>query len=127
MKTNLLHRERKVSKPWGYELIWAHTARYVGKILHIDRGHRLSYQYHNVKDETIRLLSGRLEVETEVDGARAKLTLNQGECLHIAPLMRHRMIAIEDCDVLEVSTPELDDVVRLEDDYDREDVVHKEA
>ena len=117
----LLHREERVDKPWGYELIWAHTARYVGKILHINKGHRLSYQYHNRKDETIRLLSGVLEVETEIAGKRTKLALKEGECLHIEPLMRHRMIAIEDCDVLEVSTPELEDVVRLEDDYKRED------
>jgi mannose-6-phosphate isomerase-like protein (cupin superfamily) len=117
----LLHREERVDKPWGYELIWAHTARYVGKILHINKGHRLSYQYHNNKDETIRLLSGALEVETEIDGKRTRLALRQGECLHIQPLMRHRMIALEDCDVLEVSTPELEDVVRLEDDYNRED------
>ncbi|MBM4264952.1 MAG: cupin [Deltaproteobacteria bacterium] len=121
MKSELLHREHKVEKPWGYELIWAHTARYVGKILHINKGHRLSYQYHNIKDETIRLLSGHLEVETEENGARKTLTLKQGESLHIVPLMRHRMIAVEDCDVLEVSTPELEDVVRLEDDYRRED------
>lgn len=121
MKAELLHLEKKVEKPWGYELIWAHTSRYVGKILHINKGHRLSYQYHNIKDETIRLLSGHLNVETEVNGIRKTLTLRQGESLHIVPLMRHRMIAIEDCDVLEVSTPELDDVVRLEDDYRREE------
>lgn len=121
MNTELLHRERKVDKPWGYELIWAHTARYVGKILHINKGHRLSYQYHNIKDETIRLLTGRLDVETEENGVRKTLTLKQGDSLHIVPLMRHRMIAVEDCDVLEVSTPELDDVVRIEDDYSRED------
>lgn len=119
MNTELLHREERVDKPWGYELIWAHTSRYVGKILHINKGHRLSYQYHNIKDETIRLLSGRLDVETEENGFRKILTLKAGEALHIVPLMRHRMIAIEDCDVLEVSTPELDDVVRLEDDYCR--------
>jgi mannose-6-phosphate isomerase len=121
MKNESLHQERKVQKPWGYELIWAHTSRYVGKILHINKGHRLSYQYHNVKDETIRLLSGSLEVETEVEGKRTVLNLETGDCLHIVPLMRHRMIALEDSDVLEVSTPELDDVVRLEDDYERAD------
>ena len=121
MKNDSLRQERKVSKPWGYELIWAHTSRYVGKILHINKGHRLSYQYHNVKDETIRLLSGSIEVETEVEGKRTVLNLQSGDCLHIVPLMRHRMIALEDSDVLEVSTPELDDVVRLEDDYERAD------
>ncbi len=121
MNNESLHQATTVQKPWGYELIWAHTARYVGKILHINKGHRLSYQYHNVKDETIRLLSGCLQVETEVEGERIVLDLKTGDCLHITPLMRHRMTAIEDSDVLEVSTPELDDVVRLEDDYERAD------
>ncbi|MGH7817760.1 MAG: cupin domain-containing protein, partial [Candidatus Binatia bacterium] len=110
-----------VAKPWGYELIWAQTERYVGKILHINKGESLSYQYHRVKDETIRLLSGVLELDVESDGERRKLRLAPGDCLHIVPLMKHRMIAVEDCDVLEVSTPELDDVVRLEDRYGRAD------
>lgn len=115
----LLHTEQKVEKPWGYELIWAHTERYVGKILHIHRGESLSYQYHVVKDETIRLLSGLLEMDLEVDGQRSTVQLAPGECLHIVPGMKHRMTAVETCDVLEVSTPELDDVVRLEDRYGR--------
>ena len=108
-----------VEKPWGHELIWAHTDRYVGKILHINKGESLSYQYHVVKDETIRLLTGVLEMDIERDGERRKLRLAPGECLRIAPGMKHRMSAVEDCDVLEVSTPELDDVVRLEDRYGR--------
>lgn len=115
----LLHSEQKVEKPWGYELIWAHTERYVGKILHINRGESLSYQYHVVKDETIRLLSGQLEMDVEADGERSTIRLAPGECLHIIPGMKHRMTAVETCDVLEVSTPELDDVVRLEDRYGR--------
>ena len=115
----LLHNEQKVEKPWGYELIWAHTERYVGKVLHINRGESLSYQYHVVKDETIRLLSGLLEMDLEVDGQRSTIRLSPGECLHIVPGMKHRMTAVESCDVLEVSTPELDDVVRLEDRYGR--------
>jgi mannose-6-phosphate isomerase-like protein (cupin superfamily) len=110
-----------VEKPWGHELIWAHTDRYVGKILHIKHGESLSYQYHVVKDETIRLLSGVLEMDLEHDGERRKIRLQPGECLHIVPGMKHRMTAIEECDVLEVSTPELDDVVRLEDRYGRAD------
>lgn len=114
-------RERTVDKPWGYEIIWAHTERYVGKILHISKGESLSYQYHRVKDETIRLLSGVLEMDIEMNGKRDRLRLAPGECLHIVPGMKHRMIAVEDCDVLEVSTPELDDVVRLEDRYGRAD------
>ena len=108
-----------VDKPWGYEIIWAHTERYVGKVLHINKDESLSYQYHVVKDETIRLLSGVLEMEVEKDGERGKLRLRPGECLHIVPGMKHRMTAVEACDVLEVSTPELDDVVRLEDRYGR--------
>jgi quercetin dioxygenase-like cupin family protein len=89
--------------------------------LHINKGESLSYQYHRVKDETIRLLSGVLEMDIEVDGRRDKLRLVPGECLHIVPGMKHRMVAVEDCDVLEVSTPELEDVVRLEDRYGRAD------
>jgi len=115
----LLHNEQKVEKPWGYELIWAHTEHYVGKVLHINRGESLSYQYHVVKDETIRLLSGLLEMDLEVDGQRSTIRLSPGECLHIVPGMKHRMTAVDACDVLEVSTPELDDVVRLEDRYGR--------
>lgn len=110
---------RVVEKPWGHELIWAHTERYVGKILHIRKGESLSYQYHVVKDETVRLLSGLLEMEVERDGERQTLRLRPGDGLHIVPGMKHRMSAVEDCDVLEVSTPELDDVVRLEDRYGR--------
>ena len=114
-----------VNKPWGYEIIWAHTDRYVGKILHINKGESLSYQYHVVKDETIRLLSGTLDLDLESDGERGQLRLAPGESLHIVPGMKHRMIAVEDCDVLEVSTPELDDVVRLEDRYGRADSAAK--
>jgi mannose-6-phosphate isomerase-like protein (cupin superfamily) len=121
MTIRSLHSAQTVKKPWGYELIWAHTERYVGKILHINKGESLSYQFHQVKDETIRLLSGVLEMDVETNGQRDKLVLSPGDCLHIVPLMKHRMIAVEDCDVLEVSTPELDDVVRLEDRYGRAD------
>lgn len=109
----------RVDKPWGYELIWAHTERYVGKILHINKGESLSYQYHRVKDESIHLVRGAMELEVEDRGERAKIGLKPGDCFHITPGMRHRMVALEDCDVLEVSTPELDDVVRLEDRYGR--------
>lgn len=108
-----------INKPWGHELIWAHTDRYVGKVLHINKGESLSYQYHRVKDETVRLLNGIMEMDLEKDGVRSKITLNPGDCLHIIPGMKHRMTAIEASDVLEVSTPELDDVVRLEDRYGR--------
>ena len=109
----------RVDKPWGYELIWAHTDRYVGKVLHINRGECLSYQYHEVKDETIHLLRGAMELEIEAEGKKETLNLKPGACFHITPRMKHRMRAVEECDVLEVSTPELDDVVRLEDRYGR--------
>lgn len=115
------YQGKVVEKPWGYELIWAHTPRYVGKILHIKKGESLSYQYHRIKDETVRLLSGSLDLEVELEGKRTMLRFNLGDCLHIVPGMKHRMIAVEECDVLEVSTPELDDVVRLEDRYGRAD------
>lgn len=117
-----IYKGKIVDKPWGYELIWAHTDRYVGKVLHIKKGESLSYQYHVVKDETIRLLSGAMDMDLESDGKRSNISLNPGDCLHIVPGMRHRMIAVEDCDVLEVSTPELDDVVRLDDRYGRVNV-----
>jgi mannose-6-phosphate isomerase-like protein (cupin superfamily) len=115
----LVEKGTIVEKPWGYELIWAHTDRYVGKVLHIKRGESLSYQYHRVKDETIRLLSGVMDMDLEKNGTKTTIRLKPGDCLHITPGMKHRMIAVEDCDVLEVSTPELDDVVRLEDRYGR--------
>ncbi len=119
--TEPLRRGQIIDKPWGHELIWAHTERYVGKILHINKGESLSYQYHRVKDETIQLLSGAMEMDLETNGVKTKISLQPGDCLHIIPGMKHRMIAIEICDVLEVSTPELDDVVRLEDRYGRAD------
>lgn len=113
--------EERVEKPWGHETIWARTERYVGKILHVRRGESLSYQYHRVKDETIRLLTGRLRFECAPPGGpRETRMMEPGDVQHIPPGLRHRMEAVEDCDVLEVSTPELDDVVRLEDRYGRE-------
>lgn len=113
---------QKVEKPWGHEVIWAKTDHYVGKILHIRRGQRLSYQYHRRKDETILLIQGRLELTVHAEGeAPENRHLSPGESVHIPPRIRHRMRAIEDCDVVEVSTPELDDVVRIQDDYGRAD------
>jgi mannose-6-phosphate isomerase len=114
------HHGRQVPKPWGYELIWAHTDRYVGKILHIERSQQLSYQYHQRKDETIHLLSGRLDLEVATpEGPRHTIRLEPGQSFHIPAGLRHRMTAVETCDVLEASTSELDDVVRLEDRYGR--------
>ena len=111
---------RVVDKPWGNELIWAHTDRYVGKILHINAGEALSLQYHRVKDETVMVLAGRMELEHYADGeAPSRTVLEPRVPFRITPGLRHRMIAIEDTDVVEVSTTELDDVVRLEDRYGR--------
>jgi mannose-6-phosphate isomerase len=111
---------RRVDKPWGHELIWAHTERYVAKVLHINQGHRLSRQYHKVKDETLFVESGEMELEVgEGDDARV-LTMKAGDSFHVTPGTVHRMTAVRDVRVFEVSTPELDDVVRLQDDYGRE-------
>jgi len=109
----------KVNKPWGYELRWAKTDRYIGKVIHIDAGHALSLQYHNVKDETILVWSGRLLFEIENAGKRTTREMKPGDHAHIKPGTTHRMTAIEESDVFEVSTPELEDVVRLEDRYGR--------
>ena len=112
----------RVAKPWGYEIVWAHTDRYAGKILHIEASQQLSFQYHQRKVETIYLLSGLLELEVGMaDEPRRSLRLHPGERFHIPAGLRHRMTAIETCEVLEVSTPELDDVIRLEDRYGRVD------
>ena len=112
----------RVPKPWGYEIIWAHTDRYVGKILHITAGHELSVQYHNRKDETVYLLSGELSYRVQLEGSDElqDMRLRTGESFRITPGTVHQMVAITDCDVLEASTPDLDDVVRLKDKYGRE-------
>jgi mannose-6-phosphate isomerase len=110
---------RRVPKPWGHELIFAHTDRYVGKILHINKGESLSLQYHEMKEETLYVVDGELKLTIEQDGDRRELTLRKGEAFHIPPRMIHRMEALADTDVAEVSTTELDDVVRLEDRYGR--------
>jgi mannose-6-phosphate isomerase-like protein (cupin superfamily) len=109
----------RVPKPWGYELIFARTDRYVGKILHIDKGHALSLQYHEMKEETLYVVEGELRLTIEHDGDRRELTLRKGEAFHIPPRLIHRMEALADSDIAEVSTTELEDVVRLEDRYGR--------
>ena len=113
---------RTVAKPWGHETIWAHTDRYVGKILHVKAGHALSVQYHERKDETVYLLSGELIYWVKPEGAEdlQDMKLRPGESFRITPGTVHYMEAVTDCDVLEASTPELDDVVRLRDRYGRE-------
>jgi len=110
----------RVSKPWGHELIWAHTGRYVGKILHINQGHALSLQYHRQKDETVHVLSGQMKfIHGESETEMVEQLMQPGDSFHITPGLRHRMVAVVDCDILEASTPELDDVVRLDDRYGR--------
>lgn len=111
---------RRVEKPWGYEIIWADGPGYVGKVLHVNKGHALSLQYHKVKDETVYVQSGTLLLELENDkGEMESLRLGPGESRHIRPGRRHRMTAETDVDILEASTNHLDDVVRLEDRYGR--------
>jgi mannose-6-phosphate isomerase len=111
---------KHVPKPWGHETIWAHTDRYVGKILHIKAGQALSVQYHERKDETVYLLSGELIYWVQLDGEMKDMKLRKGESFRITPGTIHYMEAVTDVDVLEASTPELDDVVRLKDRYGRE-------
>lgn len=106
---------KRIEKPWGHELLFAHTKHYAGKILFIRKGEELSLQYHQQKEESIYLSKGTLEVIFENE----KVILNPGEALHIPPQKRHRMKALEESEVFEVSTPELDDVIRLKDHYGR--------
>lgn len=111
---------RRVEKPWGYEIIWAETTQYVGKLLHIEAGEALSLQYHEEKDETIHLLSGEMRFSAGSSEADLQdIELRAGESFRIVPGTVHRMVAVSDCDVLEASTPHLEDVVRLEDRYGR--------
>ena len=106
---------RRVEKPWGHELIFAHTEKYVGKLLHIEPGEALSLQ-----DETFFVARGGIELQVEEDGVMVPQRLEEGESYHVTPGTRHRMVAGESgCDLFEVSTAELDDVVRLEDRYGR--------
>jgi mannose-6-phosphate isomerase len=109
----------RVDKPWGYELIWARTDRYVGKILHVKAGHVLSLQYHNKKDETMHVLRGELILRTGEGQTQVSRPFRQGETVHIPPKLIHQIEAVADSDVLEASTPELDDLVRLQDRYGR--------
>lgn len=118
--------ESLVLKPWGHEKIWARTDKYVGKILHIKSGHRLSLQFHKFKEETIYVNSGTLLLEVGPDPSNlTKLVLNPGQTYHITPGLIHRMSGVTDVEITEVSTIELFDVVRLEDDYGREERTDK--
>ena len=112
---------RRVEKPWGHELHWAKTERYVGKVLHIKAGHALSVQYHERKDESWLVHEGRARLELgEVGGDLEPVEIRAGDAFRFRPGTVHRVTASEDLLVVEVSTPHLDDVVRLEDRYGRE-------
>jgi mannose-6-phosphate isomerase len=114
--------KRIIDKPWGHEIIFAHTDRYVGKILHINKGHKLSRQYHNQKEETFFIKSGEMTLEVGQGDEMKTIHMHEGDTFHCPPKTIHRMIAENtDVDIIEVSTPELDDVVRLEDAYGRTD------
>jgi mannose-6-phosphate isomerase-like protein (cupin superfamily) len=110
-----------VPKPWGSELIWAHTEDYVGKVLNIDSGKRLSLQYHQDKVETILVVAGRLLLHfgESADAIETK-ELEVGDHFHVPARLVHRFEALEDTRLVEVSTPELDDVVRVSDDFGRQ-------
>lgn len=109
----------RVEKPWGYELIWARTDRYVGKILHIEPGHLLSLQYHERKDETFYVLRGQIIFRVREGDQLTARRMGEGDSYHVTPGTIHQMEAVTSADLLEASTPELDDVVRLEDRYGR--------
>ena len=119
----MLNRKREVIKPWGKEVIWAETKDYVGKLLYINEGHKLSLQYHEQKEETILVVSGQLELFVSGNERKGMQTLNlgEGDTFHVTPNTIHRFAATLGTNVVlaEVSTNYLDDVVRLEDDYDR--------
>ena len=124
----MLESPRRIEKPWGYELIWAETDEYVGKILHVTAGEALSLQYHEVKDETFFLLEGQLllQVGLSIEDL-SEYRMLEGQSFHMRSQMIHRMIAETDSDILEVSTPHLDDIVRLEDRYGRVTLIPAES
>lgn len=116
----MIQEVRRIEKPWGYELIFAHTDHYVGKILQVNPGEALSLQYHERKDETLYMAAGDMKFQVQEDEELVWRTLALGEAYHVPPRTTHRMVAgPEGCRLIEVSTPELEDVVRLEDRYGR--------
>lgn len=110
---------KKIDKPWGYEILYAQSENYAGKILHIYKGECISLQFHSVKDETIFLSQGSMELQVEQDGILTSIRMAPGQSYRIMPKIRHRFVALEECEILEVSTPQIDDVIRLEDKYGR--------
>ncbi|MFC1954282.1 cupin [Chloroflexota bacterium] len=117
MEDKFPHRQEK---PWGYELLFAHTPDYAGKLIFVKKGHRLSLQYHNKKDESIYIYEGKALLEIGGEGEQLiQSEVSSGYCFQVPPMTRHRLQAIEDTMLFEVSTPELEDVERLDDDYGR--------
>jgi len=120
-RLEIIHADQtRVDKPWGYEIRWATTDRYLGKVLHVNKGEALSLQYHERKDECLLVSKGSIDLEVgEHEGDLTKHRLRVGDAVHLTARTRHRITAIEDTDIFEVSTPEMEDVVRLEDRYGR--------
>lgn len=113
--------EARVTKPWGHEVRWAVTDRYLGKLIHINKGEQLSLQYHVQKDESILVMSGLMDLVLEDERGEVRThRMSPGMTARVRPGRRHRFVAVEDCDLVEVSSPEIDDVVRVEDRYGRE-------
>ncbi len=111
---------RKTEKPWGYELLFALTPQYAGKVIFVRKGYRLSLQYHKEKEESMYLLQGKVLFTVQPQNGKMSETIGEsGFCLHLPPMTTHRIEALEDSTILEVSTPQLSDVVRLQDDYGR--------
>jgi len=111
---------KKIEKPWGYELIYAETEKYIGKILFVLKDHQLSLQYHKTKDETMYIYKGLAELEIKsLQGTSQFIEISAGSAYRITPGTIHRFTALDDCEVLEVSSPEMDDIIRLEDRYGR--------
>jgi mannose-6-phosphate isomerase len=111
----------RVDKPWGYELRWAVTDRYLGKVIHINKGQQLSLQYHVQKDESILIMSGLVDLVLEDERGEVRThRMPPGMTARVRPGRRHRFVAVEESDIVEVSSPEIDDVVRLEDSYGRQ-------
>jgi mannose-6-phosphate isomerase len=111
---------QKTEKPWGYELLFALTSQYVGKVIFVRKGYRLSLQYHKEKDESMYLLQGKVLFTVQPQNGKMSETVGEsGFCLHLPPMTTHRIEALEDATIIEVSSPQLSDVVRLQDDYGR--------
>jgi len=116
----MLFEPKRHEKPWGYEIWFAQTDRYVGKIIYVRAGQQLSLQYHQHKDETMYCMSGDARVVHEQEGRLIEVLFSSGMSFRVTPGTKHRLKAGEtDCRILEASTPEVDDVIRLQDDFGR--------